>query len=166
MADDAVDPFERVDFFLDRNLVGRSRLEPPADAGVQALRVLTDDDEVDVRAAATLERAEPIVEQTNRPVVHIEIERKARPEQDVARVAVVGHARIAEGANQDRVEGPQGVVTVGRQGHAGRQIVRRTPGERHDIDAAGRHQHPQGLRDHLRPYTVARDHCDAHARRL
>ena len=54
--------------------------------------------------AAILERAQPIVEQPHRPVVDVEIELEARAEQDVARVPVVGNARIAERADEDRVE--------------------------------------------------------------
>ena len=56
------------------------------------------------RASAVLQRTEPVVEQPDRPVVHVEIELEPRAEQDVARVAVVGHARIAERADEDRVE--------------------------------------------------------------
>ena len=65
--------------------------------------------------AAVLERAQPLVEQLHRPVVDVEIELEARAEQDVARVAVVGHARIAERADEDRVEVvAQHVVAVRR----------------------------------------------------
>ena len=70
--------------------------------------------------AAALERAEPLVEQLHRPVVDVEIELEARAEQDVARVAVVGHARIAERADEDRVELPRSsVVAVRRNRDAG-----------------------------------------------
>ena len=82
-------------------------LEAAADADVQPFGVLAEHDEVDVRRAAPLQRAEPLVEQLDRPVVDVEIELEARAEQDVARVAVVGHARIAERADEDRVELPQ-----------------------------------------------------------
>ena len=79
-------------------------LEAAADADVDALGVLAEHDEVDVGAAAALQRAEPVVEQLHRPVVDVEIELEAGAEQDVAGVAVVGHARVAERADEHRVE--------------------------------------------------------------
>ena len=73
---------------------------------------------------AILERTEPLVEQLDRPVVDVEVELEARAEQDVARVPVVGHARIAERADEDRVELSRSiVVAVGRHGIAGREVV-------------------------------------------
>ena len=102
--DDAVHALVGVDLFLDRDLVVGAGLEAAADADVDAFGVLAEHDEVDVASAAVLQRAEPLVEQPHRPVVDVEIELEARAEQDVARVAVVGHARIAERADEDRVE--------------------------------------------------------------
>ena len=69
---------------------------------VQAFRVLAEHDEVHVRGRAILQRTEALVEQLHRPVVDVEIELEARAEQDVARVPVVGHARIAQRADEDR----------------------------------------------------------------
>ena len=60
-----------------------------------------------------LEGAEPLVEQPHRPVVDVEVELEPRAEQDVARVAVVGHARIAERADEDRVELAELIVAAG-----------------------------------------------------
>ena len=57
-----------------------------------------------VGRAAALQRAEPLVEQHDRAVVDVEIELEARAEQDVAGVAVVGHAGVAQRADEDRVE--------------------------------------------------------------
>ena len=79
-------------------------LEAAADADVEPLGVLPEHDEVDVLRAAVLQRTEPLVEELHRPVVDVEVELEARAEQDVARVAVVGRARIAERADEDRVE--------------------------------------------------------------
>ena len=116
VADDAMDALVGVELFLDRDLVVGARLEAPADADVQALGVLAKDDEVDVGRAAVLERTETLVEQADGPVVDVEVELEARAEQDVARVAVVRHARIAERADEDGVERPQVVVAVRRHG--------------------------------------------------
>ena len=49
-------------------------------------------------------------------MVHVKVELEPRAEQDVARVAVVGHARIAQRTNKHGVEFPQEVVAIRRQG--------------------------------------------------
>ena len=123
VTDDTVHALPGVHFLLDRDLVLGARLEASADADVQPLGVLAEHHEVDIRGRASFERAQALVEQLHRPVVDVEIELEAGAEQDVARVAVVGHARIAERADEDRVELPQRVVAAGRQGHAGLQVV-------------------------------------------
>ena len=69
-----------------------------------AFGVLAEDHEVDVFDALALERAEPFVEQLDRPEVDVEVELEADAEKDVGGVAHVRDARIAEGADQDRRE--------------------------------------------------------------
>ena len=108
VADDAVHALIGVELFLDRDLVLGPRLEPPADADIEPLGVLAKHHEVDVVGAAAFERTEPLVEQPHRPVVDVEVELEARAEQDVARVAIVGHARIAKRTDEDGVELPAG----------------------------------------------------------
>ena len=102
-----------------RDLVLRPGFEPSADADIQPLGVLAEHHEIDVGDRAILQRAEPRIEQLHRPVVDVEIELEACAEQDVARVAVVGHTRIAERADEDRVELAQHRVTVHGDGDAG-----------------------------------------------
>ena len=80
----------------------RALLEVAADAGVEALGVLAEHEHVDVRRALALERRQPLVEQPHRAQVDVEVELEAQAEQDVARVHLLGHARIAERAEQDR----------------------------------------------------------------
>jgi hypothetical protein len=63
--DDPPHAFVGVDLFLHGDLVVRAGLEATAHADVDALGVLAKDDEVDVGAGASLERAETIVEQTD-----------------------------------------------------------------------------------------------------
>ena len=134
--DDPMHTLVGVDLFLDRDLVLGAGLEAPADADIHAFGVLAEHDEVDVLPAAILERAEAIVEQADRPVVHIEIELEAGAEQDVARVTVVGDARIAERADEDRVELAQHLVAVGGQRLAGLQVVIGAPRQMLEIEAA------------------------------
>ena len=127
--DDPVHAFVGIDLFLDRDLVVRVRLEAAADADVDAFGVLAEHHEVHVVRAAALERTQPLVEQLHRTVVDVEVQLEASAEEDLARVPVVGHARIAERADQDGVELPQQVVAVRRQRLAGRDVVVGAPGQ-------------------------------------
>ena len=137
---DAVHALVGVELFLDRDFVLGARLEPPADADVQPFGVLAEHDEVDVGRRPILQRAQPIVEQPNGPVVDVEVELEPRAEQDVARVPVVGHARIAQRADEDGVElVPQHRVAVRRNRDAGLQVVIRAPRERLEIEPASEH---------------------------
>ncbi len=117
--------------------------------------------------AAVLERAEPLVEQLDRPVVDVEIELEARAEQDVARVAVVGHARIAERADEDRVELAQQVVAVRRHRDAGLEVVVGAP--RQVLEVERRPETSTDGLEHLHRFggdlladAVARDDGDPH----
>jgi hypothetical protein len=103
VADDAVDALEGVDLLLYRDLVVGPRFEAAADADVDPLGVLAEDHEVDVVPGAVLQGAQALIEQSNRPVVDVQIQLEAGAEQDVAGVAIVGYARIAQGADEDRV---------------------------------------------------------------
>ncbi len=79
----------------------RAALELAAHAHVDALGVLAEDDDVDVLRGAALERDEAIGERAHGADVGVEVEAEAHAEEDVARVLEVGHARIAEGAEED-----------------------------------------------------------------
>src|SRR5262245_35963426 len=105
MSNDPVHSFVRVDFFLHGDLVDRARFEATADTDVQTLGVFSKHDEINVGRSAVLQRAKTRIEQAYGPIVDVEIELKASTEQDVACVAVVRHARIAERTDEDRVEG-------------------------------------------------------------
>ena len=48
-------------------------------------------------------------------MVHVQVELEARAEQDVARMPVVGHTRIAERADEHRIELPEQRVAVFRE---------------------------------------------------
>ncbi len=102
-ADDPLHPFARVDALLYRDLVRRALLEVAADARVDALGVLAEDDEVAVPRLAPRERHEAIAQTLHRPHVAVEVEAEAEAEEDVPRVAHVGDTRIAQGAEEDGV---------------------------------------------------------------
>ena len=103
MADDAVHALEGVDLLLHRDLVLRACLEPSADADVQPLGVLPEHDEVHVGAGPILQRAQPVVEQADGPVVDVQVELEARAQKNVARVPIVRNTGIAERADQHGV---------------------------------------------------------------
>src|SRR5262249_43340925 len=104
VSDDPVNPLPRVQLLLDRNLVFGAGLEPPANADVETLRVLTKHKEVHVGRPASLQRTQPLVEESDRAIVDVEIQLEAGPEQNVASVPVVGHAGITECPDEDRIE--------------------------------------------------------------
>ena len=130
VADNAVHALVGVQLLLNRYFVFRAGFEPPADADIESFGVLAEHDEVDVRGAAALERTEALVQQPYGPVVDVKVEFEARAEQDVARVAVVGHARIAERAHEHGVKFPEVVVAVRRQRHVRFEVMVRAHGSR------------------------------------
>ena len=166
VTDDPVDALAGVELLLDGDLVVGARLEASADADVEPFGVLAEHHEVDVLRLAALERAQPLVEQLHRAVVDVEVELEARAEQDVARVAVVGHAWIAERADEDGVELAQQIVAVGRDRDAGRKIMVRTPGQLSIQTAArtiaGRVDGVHRLSSNFFADAVAGNHCDSH----
>ena len=127
VADDSAHTFIGVDLLLDRYLIVRAGLEASADAHIDPFRVLAEHDEADVPRPPSLQRTEALVQQLHRPVVDIEVQLEARAQQDIARVPVVRNARVAEGADEDRVERPERVVAVRGNRDAGLQVVIRTP---------------------------------------
>ena len=104
-SNDPLDTLACVDVFLDRDLVGGAFLEDASHPDVEAFGVLAEDDEVDVLSLEIPERAKTVVEATNRPQVHEQVEPEPGAEQDVAGMAHVRYARIAQRTHEDRVEG-------------------------------------------------------------
>ena len=122
--DDPVHALVGVDFLLHRNLVVGAGLEAAADAHVQAFGVLAKDDEVDVGGPAILQRTQPLVKQAHRPVVDVQVELEPGSQQDVASMAHVRNARIAERPDVDGVEiVAEHRVAVGRKAHSRLQVV-------------------------------------------
>ena len=172
VADDAIDAFPGVQLFLDGDFVARAGLEASADADVEPFGVLAKDDEVHVLRRASFERAQPLVEQRDRAVVDVEVELEAGPEQNVARVPVVGHARIAERADEDRVEVvAEHRVAVGWNRDAGVEKIVGTPRQRLEIerppeDLAHAPQHADRFGRHFLPNPVAGDDREFHVSRM
>src|SRR5262249_28772886 len=140
----------------------------PADAHVEALGVLSKNDEVHVRGLPGLERTQPFVEQLDGPVVHVQVELEACPEQDVPCVYVVRHSRIAERADEDRVEVlAKRPVSVGGKRLAGPQIVLGAPRQDVEVELAAENiadtaQYLDGLGRHFDADAVAGDDGYSH----
>jgi hypothetical protein len=147
---------------LDRDL-GRERVVgPPAHAGVLALRVLAHEEDVDVRRRLRGQRAGDSVEEPAGPKVGPQVELLPQledrpPERDVIRDGGISHR-----AQQDGVEGPEGLERVRRHhqpvlvpvGGPPRELG---PGDRKLEGVHG----PPGFGDHLRAHPVAGEERDA-----
>ena len=130
VADDALDTLARVDVFLDRNLVRRSLLEDSSEIAVNALGVFANHDEIEVLWFDAFERAERRIQQPHRPDIGVQVHFAAHAQQDFSCVNIGGHARIAEGADQDGVEiARQGGEAVRRNGNFVGEIAVGSPVE-------------------------------------
>src|SRR5690606_24414901 len=86
---DALHALARVDVLLDRDLVGRALLEIAAHADVHALRILAEDDEIDVLVAHVAQWREARIVETDGAQIDVEVEPETEAEQDGARVRMV-----------------------------------------------------------------------------
>ena len=77
---------------------------PAAEAAVFPFRVLADADHVDVFGRAVGERRRHARQQPHRPQVHVLVEALAQRQDQLPDGHVVGHARIADRAEEDRLE--------------------------------------------------------------
>jgi hypothetical protein len=161
VAHDPVHALVGVDLFLNRDLVRRAGLESSTDADVDTLGVLAKDHEVHVGARAALERTESVVEEADRPVVDVQVELESGTEQDVARVPIVGHARIAERADEDGVERSQRVVAVCRNRFTGGEIMIGAPRQMMEMDSTDRFEDLHSLGGHFLTDPVSGDHRDS-----
>src|SRR3989449_9221565 len=93
--DDSLDSLHGVDFLRDVAFAVDAALSE-----IDALGVLPKDDEVD-RPSLTPQRRKIGVQQLYRPEVDVEIEPEPQSEQDIPGVLVPGHARIAQGAQEE-----------------------------------------------------------------
>ncbi len=116
-------PGPGVQRLLGRGLELGAPVHGPARARVQALGVLPDDDEVQVRQLVLADRAAHAGPQLGRPQVDVEVELEPQPQQQPALQHARRHLRGADRAEQDGV----GLAQLGEHGvgqHlAGPQVV-------------------------------------------
>jgi hypothetical protein len=163
---DPLDSLAGRQVLFERGLVRRAALEGASHAEIGALGVFTVDDEVDVLRSVPLERRQGVRKAPHRPVVDVEVQPEAQAEENLLGMPVVGHARVAEGAREDRVEVPL-EKPERRLGNrlARREKMVRSPGKRGQGALDGptgpqRLQHSHGLAGRLHADAVAGDDRD------
>ena len=104
VAHDPLDPVARVDALLHRDLVLGSLAMEASRARVQALGVLADDDHVDVLLGMARHEGLDAGIALDRTQVHVLVELEAQAEQQIPLEDPRPHARVADGAEQHRVE--------------------------------------------------------------
>ncbi len=152
---------EGADVLLDRHLLGRARLEPAAEAAIQALGVLPDHGDVGRPWPGLAQRAQAAAEQPGGPDVRVEIQFAADPPQGLPEVAGVGDPGVADRAEQDRVRGLELREVVLGQRLAGLEVPLRAHIERLELQAELEpSNHPDSGRDHLPADPVTLNHYD------
>ncbi len=167
VAHDTLDAERGVQADLGRDLVLGAGAQRAAVADVRALGALADDDEVDARLAG--QRGLHAGEELARAEVDVVVEGEAQLEQQPALQDTGRDARVADGAEQDRVVGlellqhtvreglPGAVVAAGAEVVLGRlHLDVRGEGGAEDLEAFGHHF----LAD-----AVTGDHCETKAAR-
>ncbi len=136
---DAVHTLEGVDFLLQGDLILGARLEAPAHADIYTFGVLAKHDEVDVTTRPVLQWTQSIVEQSHRSIVDVEVELEPGAEQDVARMPVVGYARITKRSDEDGLELlTQPTIAIGRQRFTSGEKVISAPRQVNEIQRLAR----------------------------
>src|SRR6266850_1750341 len=101
----------------------------PAGLPVYVFGVLADDDEIDVLGALALQRHEAVVVRDDGAEVHVQVETPPHAQDDVPFDDAARRARVADGPEQDGVEGAQSVDVLGRDATCGIDITRRGPAQ-------------------------------------
>ncbi len=127
VADDPGHADAREDGLLDRHLVGEAAVQPAADLAVLTLDVLSYDDQVQLVAAAyrTVDAGEGL----GRPHVGELAEGSPDRDQQSPQGHVVGDARPADRAEEDRVEVVEDADRVGGHHRAGLDVPLARPVE-------------------------------------
>ncbi len=141
---------------LHRDLLRRALLQEPAGAGIQALGVFAHDDEVDVLRPFVLQRRLDAGVELHRAQVDVEVELEAQAQEHAREILRVGHPRVADRAEQDRVGGLQLLPHLIGDRHAGAQVFVGVDLEVLELQGRARGtQHLDGLGDDLLPRPVA-----------
>src|SRR5207244_12115927 len=104
VARDPRDPAAREDTGLLGELVGRARVNASTDAAILAFGVFADADDIDVGRGASAEGRGDSRQQPDRTEIYVLDEAPPKRKKQLASRNVVGHFRIADRAEIDRVE--------------------------------------------------------------
>jgi hypothetical protein len=163
VADDALDAVTGVDRLLHRDLVRRALAVEAAGTRVEPLAVLAHDDHVHVvLAVARHERLYAGIAHDGAQV-HVLVEPEPGLQQQVALEHPRLHARVSDRPEEDRVEAPEPLELVVRQGLAGAQV---SIGSEIELDEVVRGiaphsvEHLETLADDLGAGAIAADHTD------
>ena len=137
-ADHALGAVPREHRRLHRHFVRPAGVEHAADLRVLAFGVLAHDDEVDVARLLAGERTADAGVEDRRPHARVLIEAAPDRQQQAVERDVVLHPRIADRAEEDRVERPQPVERVGRHHPAVLEVVLRAPRKVLPLEAESR----------------------------
>ncbi len=172
VAHHALDAEGGVEADLGGHLLLGTGAQRAAVADVRALGALADDHEVDLRLAG--QRRLHTREEPARPEVDVVVEGEPQLQQQPPLQHSGRHARVADGAEQDRVVGLELGEHALREGLTGAVV---TPGAEVELGALQLHiggkcrlQHLEALGHHFLADTVTGDDCETnrarHARRL
>ena len=163
VADDALDAERGVDADLGGHLLRRADTDRAAVADVGSLGAFADDHEVDVAPIGDTarERCRNARKQPGRTQVDVVVELEPQPEQESALQDARRHARVADGAEQDRIMAPDLL-----EHRVGERLAGRVPPLRAEVVLGAREgdvvvrsddvEHREGLGGHLGADAVAR----------
>ncbi len=138
-----------------------------ADAGVLALRVLANDDPVEILRPATLQRRVDAGQDARGTHVRVLIEALADLQAQTPERHVVGNMRVARRAEQNRILVADGIQPVGRHHHAVLAIIIAAPVEILELELEGVASRSDGFENPLArghdflADAVAGNGCDA-----
>ena len=160
VAHDALDPATRKHGRLHRNLLREALVLEAADVGVLALRILTDDDHVDVAALHPPQRRRDAGQQDAGSLADVLVEAAPHRQQQAVQRDVVLDVRVSDCAEEDGVEPAQHVQPVRVHHPAVLEVVVGAPRElgvrELDAEPALRGvQHLDAFLDDLRPNAVS-----------
>ena len=170
VTDDALDAFAGIHVLLNGDFVRCAFLEEAPDSHIEAFGVLAEDHQADVFLGAVAQRRKAVVKQFDGSGVDVEVELKAQAQQNVGRMLIGRHARVAQRAEEDGVKLiAQHLDRTRRQRYAFAKVFVRAPVELDKFNgpsgwSGGRPEHLHGLRSNFRPDAVAGNYRDAGCR--
>src|SRR5690349_20775103 len=163
VANNPLDTFSCIDVFLDCHLVGRALLEHSAGIDINALRILTDDNEIHIARVDSFQGTKRGVHKADRAHIRVQVHFEAQTKQDFLGMDIRGDPRISKCADQDRIKiATEHGKAVRWNGHSIREVAVRAPikrlqGQRNFSSL----QDPNCLCNYLSSDPVSWEHCNS-----